>query len=477
MMPTRSTGPTMLGAKLNSPKAGLIVAACASLTGCLAGPDYHRPSLATPAAFKEAEGWAPAHPADAADRLDWWTMFNDPVLNDLESRVAASNQTLAAAEAAYRQARALVAEQRAALFPTVSLSASPGATTHGSGPTTQSYSLGLGGTWEPDLWGRIRRSIENAKAGAAQSAALTANARLSAQLELAADYIQLRQLDEEERILAATVDAYRKTLAITQNKYAAGVVPKSDVLSAQSQLESTRANDTDLLQQRARVEHAIAVLVGLPPAGLTLAATSWTLAAPEIPAQLPSEMLQRRPDVAAAERAVAAASASIGVQMAAYYPRLSLTGQGEFSGGDLGSLLSASNTLWSVGASAAETVFDAGARHAAVGAAHANYDQAVANYRQTALSAFAQVEDNLVAQRVLGREQTERSAASEAADAAEVIARNQYQAGQVDYTAVVVAQSTALSARDALVQVEAARATAAVDLIVALGGGWKSPPL
>ena len=200
------------------------------------------------------------------------------------------------------------------------------------------------------------------------------------------------------------------------------------------------------------------------------------LAAPEIPAQLPSEMLQRRPDVAAAERAVAAANASIGVQMAAYYPRLSLTGQGGFSGGDLGSLLSASNTLWSVGASAAETVFDAGARHAAVGAAHANYDQAVANYRQTALSAFAQVEDNLVAQRVLGREQTERSAASEAADAAEVIARNQYQAGQVDYTAVVVAQSTALSARDALVQVEAARATAAVDLIVALGGGWKSPP-
>ena len=477
MIPTRSTDPAMVGAKLNYPKASLIMAACASLTGCLAGPDYHRPSLATPAAFKEAEGWAPAHPADAADRLDWWTLFNDPVLTDLESRVAASNQTLAAAEAAYRQARALVAEQRAALFPTVSLSASPGATTHGSGPTTQSYSLGLGGTWEPDLWGRIRRSIENAKAGAAQSAALTANARLSAQLELAADYIQLRQLDEEERILAATVDAYRKTLAITQNKYAAGVVPKSDILSAQSQLESTRANDTDLLQQRARVEHAIAVLVGLPPAELTLAATSWMLAAPEIPAQLPSEMLQRRPDVAAAERAVAAASASIGVQMAAYYPRLSLTGQGGFSGGDLGSLLSASNTLWSVGASAAETVFDAGARHAAVGAAHANYDQAVANYRQTALSAFAQVEDNLVAQRVLGREQTERSAASEAADAAEVIARNQYQAGQVDYTAVVVAQSTALSARDALVQVEAARATAAVDLIVALGGGWKSPPL
>ena len=466
-----------MGTKLKCSTASLIVAACALLAGCLVGPDYHRPSLATPAAFKEAEGWAPAHPADAANRLDWWTVFNDPVLNDLESRVATSNQTLAAAEAAYRQARALVAEQRAALFPTVSLSASPGATTQGSGPTTQSYSLGLGGTWEPDLWGRIRRSIENAKAGAAQSAALMVNARLSAQLELAADYIQLRQLDEEERILAATVDAYQKALTVTQNKYAAGVVSKSDVLSARSQLESARANDTDLLQQRARVEHAIAVLVGLPPAGLTLAATGWTLTAPEIPAKLPSEMLQRRPDVAAAERAVVAANASIGVQMAAYYPSLSLTGQGGFSGGDLGSLLSASNTLWSVGASAVETVFDAGARHAAVRAAGANYDEAVANYRQTALSAFAQVEDNLVAQRVLAREQTERSAASEAADAAEVIERNQYQAGQVDYTAVVVAQSAALSARDALVQVKAARAAAAVDLIVALGGGWKSPPL
>ena len=475
MIATTSTSPGRLGMKLKYSAAGLIFAACASLAGCLAGPDYHRPSLATPVAFKEAEGWAPANPSDAADRLDWWTVFNDPVLNDLEARVATANQTLAAAEAAYRQARALVAEQRAALFPTVSLSMSSGATTHGAGPTSQAYSLGLGGAWEPDLWGRVRRSIENARAGADQNAALVVNARLSAQLELAADYILLRQLDEEERILAATATAYQGTLTVTQNKYAAGVVSKSDVLSARSQLESTRAAAADLLQQRARVEHAIAVLVGLPPAGLSLAATSWALATPEIPARLPSEILQRRPDVAAAERAVAAANASIGVQMAAYYPNVSLTGQGGFSGGDLASLLSASNTLWSLGASAAETVFDAGARHAAVRIARANYDEAVANYRQTALSAFAQVEDNLAAQRILAQEQAERSAASDAADAAEAIARNQYRAGQVDYTAVVVAQSSALSAREALVQVEAARATTTVDLIVALGGGWKSP--
>ena len=446
-----------------------------SLSACMVGPNYHRPAAPTPATYKEIAGWSPANPSDAAERLDWWTAFGDPTLNDLENRVATSNQSVAAAAAAYEQARALVAQQRAALYPTVSLSPGAGASGVIGQPTVQSYTLGLGATWAPDLFGRVRREIESAKATADVNADNLANARLAAQTELALDYVQLRQLDEEKRILDATVAAYNRTLSISKNKYAVGVVAKSDVLTALAQLRGTQASDTDLQQQRPRLEHAIAILVGVPPAELSLPPAPWTLAIPAIPPGIPSTLLQRRPDIAASERTAAAASALIGVQVAAYYPNVTLTGSIGFSSAELGPLLSASNAVWSAAGSAAETLFDGGARHAAVAAARAYYAEQVANYRQTVLTAFGQVEDNLAAQRVLVGEQTFSMQARDAANAAETIARNQYEAGQVDYTTVVVAQATALADRNSELQVEASRLTAAVDLIAALGGGWRTP--
>jgi NodT family efflux transporter outer membrane factor (OMF) lipoprotein len=458
---------------MNSPRAALAIMLCGAVAGCLVGPNYRRPSAPISPTFKEAQGWTPAQPSDAASRLDWWTAFGDPILDNLERRVDVSNQSLAAAEAAYRQAHALVAEDRAALFPTVALNA--GATTGGGGanhPSSTAFSLGLGGTWEPDLWGAVRRNIESAKASAQSSAALVANARLSAQTELAADYVQLRMLDEEKRILDATIDGFAHTLVITQNKYHAGVSARGDVLTAQSNLDSAKASDVDLAQQRARTEHAIAILAGQAPATLTLPPAPWALTLPQIPAGVPSTLLQRRPDVASAERGAAAANALIGVQVAAYYPTLTLTGQGGFQSSELGSLISAPNLLWSVGASAAETIFDAGLRKARVAGARAAYDQAVANYRQTVLTALQQVEDNLAAQRVLEGEVALRHSATLEAAAAETIARNQYAAGTVDFTVVNLAEQTTLAARNSELTIQAARLTTAVDLIAALGGGW-----
>jgi NodT family efflux transporter outer membrane factor (OMF) lipoprotein len=475
--------------KLRSSRLRLFcLVALAALAGCEVGPNYQRPATPTPPAYKEIEGWTAAQPSDAADKSDWWTVFGDPVLNDLEQRVNVSNQTLAAAEAAYRQAHALVAQQRAALFPTVTLNGSANVSGGGGGGggtgttgvgggrggTTQSYRLELGVTWEPDLWGKIRRTIENAQANAQASAADLANARLSAQMEVAADYIQLRQLDEEKRILDDTVDAYAKTLTITQNKYDAGNSAKSDVLQAQSQLDSTRADDTDLAQQRAKLEHAIAILTGRTPEEVTIDPAPWTLKPLEIPPGLPSVLLERRPDVASAERKAAAASANIGVAVSAYFPTLDLSGDGGTAASKIGQLFSAPTLFWALGATAAETVFDAGARHAQVEEAKAAFDEAVANYRQTVLSAFGQVEDNLAAQRVLAAEQGDRQAAMDASDQALKIVQNEYRAGTVDYTSVVVAEAAALSAHNTELSIEASRLTTSVDLIAALGGGWSA---
>ncbi|HEY5107098.1 MAG TPA: efflux transporter outer membrane subunit [Caulobacteraceae bacterium] len=472
----------------SAPFAGLALAA--GLCGCLVGPNYHRPSAPISATFKEAQGWVPAQPSDAADRTDWWTVFGDPTLNALEAKVAISNQNLAAAEAAYRSARALVSEQRAALFPLISLTGSAtvsggggggGTTTTAAGGTVTSgrgtqtdYRLGLGATWEPDLWGRIRRTIENARANAQASKADLANARLSAQMELAVDYIQMRQLDEEKRLLDETDTGYARSLTITQNRYRVGVAAKSDVLSAQSQLQTTQSQAVDLIQQRARLEHAIAILAGEAPADLTLAAGPWALEAPQIPPGLPSELLQRRPDVASAERKADAANALIGVQKSAYYPDLTLSASPGFDASNLANLFNASSFFWSLGASVTETLFDAGARRARVAEARATYDEAVATYRQTVLTALGQVEDNLAAQRMLSQELSLSQSASTAADQNEVIARNQYLAGQSDYTAVVVAQATALAARRSAVQIASTQLTTAVDLIAALGGGWRA---
>jgi len=469
---------------------------CGALSGCLVGPNYHRPTTPITPAFKEAAGWVPAQPSSAAEHQDWWTAFGDPTLDALEARVIVANQTVAAAEAAYRQAAAVVRVDRAALFPTVSATGSVtysgsgsggggvlvngsggGVTTSGSGGGGASYRLGLGGSWAPDLFGAVRRTIEGARANAGVSAANLANARLLAETEVALDYVQLCQQDEELRILDATTAAYARTLAIAQNKYNAGVVAKNDLLNARAQLSTTQAQATDLIQTRAKLEHAIAILTGQPPAALTLDPGPWRLALLDIPPGVPSTLLQRRPDIAAAEHSVTAANAQIGVQVAAYFPSLTLTGSGDFASNELGKLFNASSFFYSVGASAAETVLDFGARRGRVAAARAVYDQSVANYRQTVLTAFGQVEDDLAAQRVFAREQSLRQSSLADAAASEVIARNQYNAGQVDFTSVVVAQTSALNARNAELQVEASRLATEIDLIAALGGGWRASDL
>lgn len=463
-----------------------------ALAGCAIGPNYARPGVATSAAFKEADGWMKAAPGDLSDRGDWWTLFNDPLLDDLEAKVAISNQNLKAAEAAYRESVALLDQQRATLFPTVSLTPSAtqsrsagqvftnpatGATTLNPSMTANTYTARLGASWDVDLWGRIRRTIEAARDTAEASKADIANAQLSAQVLLAADYVQLRATDEQKRLLDGTIKAYTDNLRIVQNKYNVGVAQRSDVLTAQTSLKSAQAQAADLMRTRAQYEHAIAVLIGQPPANFTLAAIPWTLKSPSVPLGVPSTLLQRRPDVAAAERSMAASNAQIGVAQAGFFPDLSLTGSDGFSAATLTRFFSAANNSWSLGASAAQTVFDAGSTFAKVRGARAAYDQNVATYRQTVLTAFQQVEDNIVAARVLDTEYDYDAAASQEADEAEKITNNQYLAGTIDYTTVVVAQNTALAARRTLIQTDSARLVAVVDLISALGGGWNDRQL
>ncbi len=462
----------------------LTMALCAALlAGCAKGRDYAPPTAPVASAYKETPpGWRVAEPAGLLDRGPWWLLFNDPLLDELERKVEVSNQTLAAAEASYRQARALVREQRASFFPTVSLEgsgtrsqASAGSTGIRRNPET-SYRIDIGATWEPDVWGRIRNTVTVAEANAEASAADLASARLSAEGELATNYLQLRSVDAAVELLIATVDAYREALRITRNRYDAGIAPMTDVLQAETQLTSTEADLEGLDRQRAQLEHAIAVLVGQAPGDFSIPVRLQAdPAIPEIPPGLPSALLLRRPDIAASERRVASANASIGVAEAAFFPDLTLTGVYGFSGPELGRLINASSSLWSLGLSVAQTVFDAGARTARADQAKAEYDQTVANYRQTVLSAFGDVEDQLAAARVLARQHELRQRASAAADEAERMALNQYQAGRLGYSDVIVSQVAALNARRQLAQVIADRQTSAVALIQALGGGWSSP--
>ncbi|MGO4468086.1 efflux transporter outer membrane subunit [Pseudoduganella sp. RAF53_2] len=445
------------------------------MSGCALTPTYEVPKTPQPAAFKEAQGWQPAAPADTLQRGPWWQLFGDPQLNELAASVEVNNQNVAAAVAQYAQARAIVAEQRAALFPVVTLNAS--ADRSGGGGQTRTgnqYRVNLGGSWEPDIWGRLRAGVSGAQASAQASEADLAAAKLSAQGELAANYISLRLADATRQLLETTVEGYGRVLQITQNRFNAGIAAKSDLLQAQTQLANARADLLTTTRQRAQFEHAIAVLLGKAPAEFSLAPAAWTLQVPDIPPGLPSTLLERRPDIAGAERRVAAANSNIGVARAAYFPDLSLTASGGFGATAAGGLFSASNSLWSLGLSAAETVFNAGATGARVDEATAARDAAVARYRQTVLSAFADVEDQLAATRVLGEQQDLRRQASEAADQVEQQMINRYRAGQVSYTEVVTAQVTALNARRALVQAQADRQTTAVSLIQALGGGWQA---
>jgi NodT family efflux transporter outer membrane factor (OMF) lipoprotein len=469
--------------------------AAAVLSGCALAPTYERPATPQPAAFKELQGWAPAAPADALDRGPWWTLFDDPVLDGLVRQVEVSNQNVAAAVAAYSQARAIVAEQRAALFPTVTLTG--GANRNGSGSdaggnngnsgsrdggrTSNSYRLNIGTSWEPDVWGRLRAGISAAQANAQASAADLASARLSAQGELATDYFSLRSVDAQRALLATTIEGYQRVLKITQNRFDVGIVPHSDVYQAQTQLASAQSDDLTLARQRAQLEHAIAVLIGKAPADFALAPApanaQWNVTVPDVPVGVPSTLLERRPDIAASERAVAAANAQIGIVRAAYFPQIGLTASYGPSASAIGDLFKASSMAWALGLSATETIFNGGANRAAVQGANAAREQAIARYRQTVLTAFADVEDQLAATRVLAQQQELQRQASEAADKVEEQVLNRYKAGQVSYSEVVQAQVTALNARRALVQTQGNRQTTAVALIQSLGGGWHAAQL
>jgi len=460
---------------------GIPLGLAALLAACAVGPDYQRPDVATPAAFKEASqaaaGWFPAAPADALDRGDWWTLFGDAELNALAQQVQVSNQNVAAAVASYAQARALVAQQRASLFPSLALSGSAkrsggGAGTTGAGNT---LSVAAGASWEPDVWGRLSRTVEAAQASAQASEADLAAARLSAQGELATNYFSLCDADTELALLDKSIEGYDRALTITKNRYDAGIAAKTDVLQAQTQLASARADRVTLQGQREQLEHAIAVLIGKPPADFSLAAAPAARALPAppaVPLVVPSALLQRRPDIASAERAVAAANAQIGIQRSAYFPSLSLSASYGTAGSRVADLFNASNSLWSLGMSVAQTVFDAGATRAAVQGAEAGRDAAIARYRQTVLAAFQAVEDQLSSSRALAEQTELRKTASEAADQTEQQLLNRYQQGLVSYTDVVTAQASALSARRTLAQLAANRQAAAVALIQALGGGW-----
>ncbi|MET3129868.1 NodT family efflux transporter outer membrane factor (OMF) lipoprotein [Oxalobacteraceae bacterium GrIS 1.11] len=450
--------------------------ALALLGGCAMAPAYQRPSAAEPARFKEAEGWLPAAPADTLERGPWWTLFGDPVLNQLAGAVEVSNQNVAAAAAAYEQARALARGQRAALLPSVNLTG--GASRSGGGTTGapgDNYRAALGAGWEPDLWGRLRAGLNGATAGAAASAADLAAARLSAQGALASAYFSLRQSDAQLALLADTVVAYRRALEITQNRFNAGIAAKSDLLQAQTQLANAQVSSLNASRLRAQYEHAIAVLLGKAPAEFSLAVAPWQALVPEIPPGLPSTLLQRRPDIAGAERRVAVANEQIGIARAAYFPSLNLSASYGGGASRLGDLLNASSSLWSLGVSLAQTVFDGGAIDAGVAGARAARDAAVAHYRQTVLSALGEVEDRLAATRALALQQDLQRQASLAADQVEAQLLNRYRAGQVSYSDVVGAQVAALSARQALMQAQADRQSTAVALIQALGGGWHAP--
>jgi NodT family efflux transporter outer membrane factor (OMF) lipoprotein len=453
-----------------------------ALAGCATAPPYQAPSAPVPASYREApvDGavWLPAVPPDALERGDWWTLFDDPQLDRLVDRVSVSNQNVAAAVAAYAQARALVREQRAGLFPLLGLDVSArrssGQATAGSGTALQAS---LGASWEPDLWGRLGLGVSAAQASASASEADLAAATLSARAELATDYFSLREADAEIALLRSTVEGYQRSAQIARNRYEVGVVAKTDVLQAETLLANTRAELAALVAQRARFEHAIAVLVGRAPGDFSITADEWRAAVPAVPLGVPSTLLQRRPDIAAAERAVAAANAQIGIQRSAYFPSLSLTASLGAGGTRVADLFSAAGSLWALGISVAQTVFDAGATQARVAGAEAARDAAIARYRQTVLTAFQAVEDQLATSRALVEQAALRREASAAADATEAQIMNRYRAGQLSYTEVVTAQVAALSARRALLQLALARQASAIALIAALGGGWQGAAL
>ncbi|WP_375464594.1 efflux transporter outer membrane subunit [uncultured Methylobacterium sp.] len=460
-----------------------------TLSACVVGPDYARPSVETPLAFKQGgaredsaayvasrKNWRPAAPNDGAERGDWWRVFRDPALDRLIRLVDVDNQTLRQSVANYRQARALVESAQAALYPTVT--GAPSITRLRTGGVERTSVSLLGqASWELDLFGRIRRTIESETALAQSDAAALGLVRLSIQAEVATDYLSLRYADALQRVLDSNVENFKRTLAIAENQYAVGVAARSDVITAQTQVQTVQASAIAVGLTRAQFEHAIATLVGRPPSELSLPVAPLAQTPPAVPVGIPSALLERRPDVAQAERSVQAASEQIGVAVAAFYPTVTLSASGGISGLTRNGLLSAANQVWSVTAAGSEVLFDGGARSAAVQAARAAYDAAVANYRQVVLAAFADVENGLAGVRILARQQVAQDEALASARRAVEITLNEYRAGTQNFTTVVTAQSLALNNEVAALQVRLSRFTTAVGLIRALGGGWDARSL
>jgi NodT family efflux transporter outer membrane factor (OMF) lipoprotein len=502
--------------------AVIAIATAIFVTACDVGPKYHKPTAAvapaykelTPDQFKEVEGWKTATPADDVIRGKWWEMFNDPQLNSLEEQVNISNQNIALADAQFRAARALVKQARSQLFPTIGVSpsvttsrfptsggtavapntgsgsgatgatgttpttgttgtSSTSTTSSGSGRTTD-FSLPFDASWEPDLWGRVRNNIKSNVYLAQASAADLENVRLTLQAELAVDYYQLRGLDAQKKLLDDTVEAFQKALDLTKALYETGIDSAESVSQAETQLESTQAQDTNTGIQRAQFEHAIAVLIGKPASVFSLPFAPIQVNPPAVPFGVPSQLLERRPDIAAAERSVASANAQIGVAIAAYYPNLTLTASGGFESSTIGSLLTWPSRFWSVGAQLAETLFDGGLRKGVTEQARAVYDETVATYRQDVLAAIQAVEDNLAELRILSQEKQQQTAAVNSAQKTLDIAIVRYRTGIDPYLNVISAQTALLSNQQTELTLEIEQMTSSVQLIMAVGGGWDS---
>ncbi len=478
---------------MRTPRLLAAGAGVALITACAVGPDYKRPALDAAPSYKEQGGWKPSEPSDAMYRGPWWGIYHDEVLDQLEAKVDISNQNVKAAVAAYDQAQALVRQAQAGYWPTIGASAArlrsssrSGAsavtingitTVTNSASTVTMNSVGVNGSWALDVWGQIRRTVESDRASAQASAAALAAAQLSAQATLATDYFELRAQDQLQRLLDDTVVAEQLSLKITESRYRFGVAAKADVVSAQAQLLSSQAQQINAKIQRAILEHAIAVLIGLQPAQFSLSAETMRADVPTVPAGVPSTLLERRPDVADAERKVAAANAQIGVATAAYFPSLTLSGSEQYTSSAWSHLISLPNRAWSLGPSLAETLFDAGSRRAQVAQARAAYEASVANYRQTVLSGFEQVEDEIASLRILEQQAAIEESAVKAAREAERLTLNQYKAGTVPYSSVITAQTTRLGAEETALTVLSSRLQASVALIEALGGGWNSGQL
>jgi NodT family efflux transporter outer membrane factor (OMF) lipoprotein len=468
----------------------LILPLVFQLAGCTVGPKYIKPTVPMtetykeelPSSFKEQEQWQPAHPADQTRRGNWWEIFGDDELNKLEEQIAGSNQTLKVAEARFREARAAIRFNQASQFPAVSTAPSasyvkspdysPNSPSKIQEASTSDFVLPFDLSYELDLWGRVRRSVAAAREEAQATAADYETAKLSLEAELALDYFELRSADAQKQLLDDTVKAYTDNVELTLGRFKGGVAPKADVAQAQTQLDTTRVQETDVTVQREQFEHAIAILIGKPPAEFSLATAPLNYQPPSTPIGLPSELLQRRPDIAAAERRVAEANQQIGIARAAYFPTVSLGATAGFESTHIANLLDGPNAFWAVGPALAETLFDAGRRRATSESARANYDATVATYRQTSLTAFQEVEDNVAALRILENETQQQQQAVASSQESLQLFTNRYKGGVDTYLQVITAQTIELANERNAIDILRRRLDASVLLVKALGGGW-----